>query len=182
MHKSVFNMRSAVLTALMSAVICVCSLLTVPVFTVPITLQTFGIYSALFMLGGKRGSIATLIYISIGVLGIPVFSGFTGGIGHLFDATGGFIFGFLIAALSFWLITFLLPNRELFKITAAAISLVLLYASGVLWYSLVYLGSVSSIPNMIFVCAVYFLLPDAVKIAIAYAVSSRLLRIIKILY
>jgi biotin transport system substrate-specific component len=164
----------------MSAVICVCSLLTVPVFTVPITLQTFGIYSALFILGGKRGSIATLIYISIGALGIPVFSGFNGGIGYLFDATGGFIFGFLIAALSYWLLNFIFPKSALFKILASAISLLVLYASGILWYSFVYLGSISSISYMIFICAVYFLLPDAVKIATAYAVSTRLLRIIKI--
>jgi len=180
MRKSVFNMRSVVLTALMSTIICVCSLLTIPVFTVPITLQTFAVYFALFMLGGKRGSIAVFLYVAMGAVGLPVFAGFMGGVGHLFDATGGFIFGFIISSLIFWLLSSILPGRAFFKLAAAAISLVFLYLVGILWYSVVYIGSTEEIPHMLFVCTVAFAFPDAVKIALAYAVSLRLSRIIKI--
>ena len=178
MQKSRLDLRSVVSVALMTALICLTSLLTIPVFTVPITLQTFGIYSSLFLLGGKRGSIATILYIAIGAIGMPVFSGFSGGVGRLFDASGGFILGFLLSSLFFWLLTATLPKRDAFKILSAALSLILLYVLGSLWYALVYIGSPREILYMLSVCLTAFLLPDTVKIFLAYILSSRLLKII----
>ena len=180
MNKSKLDLRSVILTALMTALICLTSLITVPVFTVPITLQTFGIYSVLFILGGKRGSIATLLYILIGALGLPVFSGFSGGIGRLFDAAGGFIFGFLLSSLLFWMLTRLMPKRKFYLIFSAMISLFLLYFVGSLWYSLVYLGAPDELFNMLLLCFTVFLIADSVKITLAYIIALRLSRIIKI--
>ena len=62
--------------------IAVCSWISIPL-TVPVTLQTFGVFIAVGLLGGKRGTLAVLVYILMGAIGIPVFSGFTGGIGIL---------------------------------------------------------------------------------------------------
>ena len=72
--------------------------------TVPFTLQTFAVFLAVGVLGGKRGSLAVLIYILLGAVGIPVFAGFSGGIGQLLGNTGGYIIGFLFSALLMWLI------------------------------------------------------------------------------
>ena len=58
----------------------ICSWISIPL-TIPVTLQTFGIFAAIGLLGGKRGTIAVLIYILLGLVGVPVFSGFTGGPG-----------------------------------------------------------------------------------------------------
>jgi len=163
----------------MAALICLLSLITIP-FAVPITLQTFGIYFALFFLGARRGFVATLLYIAIGAVGIPVFSGFSGGISRLFDATGGYIFGFIILALIYWLITALLPRNNAIRLIAAAISLVFLYTVGTLWYALVYLGGTEDVFFVLSVCVLPFILPDAIKIVCAHIAAERLKRIIKL--
>ena len=84
--------------ALFAVLIAICAWISVPT-TVPFTLQTFGIFLTVGLLGGKRGSMAVLVYIFLGAAGIPVFSGFTGGIGRLLGNTGWCVFGCLSSAL-----------------------------------------------------------------------------------
>ena len=64
----------------------------------PFTMQTFGIFAALGLLGGRRGTLAFLIYLLLGIVGLPVFSGFSAGAGVLFGATGGYLLGYLADA------------------------------------------------------------------------------------
>ena len=90
--------RDLVFIALAAALITVCSWISIPL-TVPITLQTFAIFTVVGLLGMRRGTIAVLIYILLGAVGIPVFSGFKGGIGALLGNTGGYIIGFIFSAL-----------------------------------------------------------------------------------
>ena len=71
--------RDMAYIALMAVLISVCSWLSVP-SVIPFTMQTFGVFCALLLLGGKRGSIAVLLYIVMGAVGLPVFSNFTGGV------------------------------------------------------------------------------------------------------
>ena len=66
--------------AIFAVVMAVCSWISIPM-TVPFTLQTFGVFMAVGVLGGKRGTLAVLVYILLGVVGVPVFAGFSGGIG-----------------------------------------------------------------------------------------------------
>ena len=94
--------KDIALTALFVAVMAVCSWISIPA-TVPFTLQTFGVFLSVGLLGGKRGSLAVLVYLLLGAVGLPVFSGFTGGIGHLLGPTGGYIIGFIFSALLMWL-------------------------------------------------------------------------------
>ena len=89
-----------VYTALCAALIAVCSWISVPA-AVPFTLQTFAVFAALNLLGGKRGTTAVLVYILLGAVGLPVFSGFKGGPGVLLGTTGGYIIGFLFTGLLF---------------------------------------------------------------------------------
>ena len=90
--------------ALFAVLIAVCAWISIPA-TIPFTLQTFGIFAALTILGGRRGTYATVVYLLLGAVGLPVFSGFQAGIGTLLGATGGFILGFAAQALVYWLIT-----------------------------------------------------------------------------
>ena len=71
-----------VMVGLFAALIAVCAWITVP-GTIPFTLQTMGVFLAVGLLGGKRGTAAVLVYILLGAVGMPVFSGFSGGIGRL---------------------------------------------------------------------------------------------------
>ena len=74
--------------ALFAVLIAVCSWISIPT-TVPFTLQTFGVFVTVGVLGGKRGSLAVLIYLLLGAIGVPVFAGFTGGMGIMLGNTGG---------------------------------------------------------------------------------------------
>lgn len=80
--------------AVFAVLMAICSWISIPT-VVPFTLQTFGVFLAIGVLGGKRGSLAVLVYILLGAIGVPVFAGFTGGIGILLRNTGGYIVGFL---------------------------------------------------------------------------------------
>ena len=87
--------------ALFAALMAVCSWISIPA-TVPFTLQTFAIFAALGLLGGKRGTVAVAVYLLLGAIGVPVFAGFQGGIGALLGTTGGYLLGFLLSALIVW--------------------------------------------------------------------------------
>ena len=87
--------------AVFAVVMAICSWISIPA-TVPFTLQTFGVFLAVGVLGGKRGTLSILVYILLGAVGVPVFAGFSGGIGSLFGNAGGYIIGFLVGALVMW--------------------------------------------------------------------------------
>ena len=89
------NTLSLTQTALMTALIAVSAQLALPFFTVPLTLQTFAVCLAGFLLGAYRGLISVLLYLALGAVGIPVFAGFQGSLGILLGPTGGFLIGFL---------------------------------------------------------------------------------------
>ena len=84
---------SMVYCSLFTVIIALCSYITIPV-VIPFTLQTLGIFLALELLGGKKGTFCVLLYILLGAVGVPVFSGFRGGLGVLLSNTGGYIMGF----------------------------------------------------------------------------------------
>jgi len=115
-------------TALFVVVMAVCSWITIPM-TVPFTLQTFGVYMTLLLLGGRRGTLAIGIYLLLGTVGAPVFAGFAGGPGSLLGPTGGYLIGFLVMGLCYWLLISLLARgREesaLWQHLAALLSLVM---------------------------------------------------------
>jgi biotin transport system substrate-specific component len=93
--------KKLTLTALMAAIICVLGPLSVPLpfSPVPISLTMIGIYLAVYAVGMVNGTAAYLVYLLLGLVGLPVFSGFTGGAGKLFGATGGYLIGFIFTGL-----------------------------------------------------------------------------------
>jgi len=98
--KSAYSIRNICFISIFTAIIAVCAQISIPMPTgVPFTLQTFAIPLAGIILGAKRGALSAIIYIFLGIIGIPVFTGFSGGIGVIFGATGGYIISFPILAL-----------------------------------------------------------------------------------
>lgn len=172
--------RDMAYIALMAVLISVCSWLSVP-SVIPFTMQTFGVFAALLLLGGKRGSIAVALYILMGAVGLPVFSNFTGGVGKLMGPSGGYIFGFLLTALCYWVMTALLGDRLWIKILALTAGLVLCYTFGTLWFVEVYSRSEPiGIMSALSMCVFPFMVPDAIKMALALAVEKLLRNKIKI--
>ena len=83
--------------AVFAVIMAICSWISIPA-AVPFTLQTFGVFVAVGVLGGKRGTLSVLVFILLGAIGVPVFAGFSGGVQNLIGPTGGFIISFPIMA------------------------------------------------------------------------------------
>lgn len=166
--------RIYMFAAVAAALIAVCAWITVP-GPVPFTLQTFGVCCALLILGGKRGTLAILIYLLLGAVGAPVFAGFGGGPGVLLGATGGYLIGFLVLGLTYWLITALLGEGLWVRGAALAAGQLLLYAFGTAWFMFVYARNTGPVglSSALGLCVWPFLLPDGVKAVLALAVSAR---------
>ena len=93
------RIRSLAQVALGAALLCLSAFLTVPFPPIPFTVQSYALFAVCGLLGAKRGLAATLLYLVLGAVGLPVFSGFGGGLGALFGPTGGFLLSFLFAPL-----------------------------------------------------------------------------------
>ncbi|MBP5167440.1 MAG: biotin transporter BioY [Oscillospiraceae bacterium] len=172
--------RGIAYIAAAAALMTVCSWLTVP-FAVPFTMQTFAVSCSLVMLGGRKGTAATVLHILMGLAGLPVFSGFRGGAGHLLGPTGGYIAGFILTGLC-WLI---FENRLKGKKAAAKYAVLLLglalcYLAGTLWFAAVYArrGSAMSFVSALSVCVAPYVLPDLAKLALALYIGERVRKIL----
>lgn len=166
--------------ALMAVLIAVCSWISVPT-AVPFTLQTFAIFCTLELLGGARGTLAVAVYLLLGAAGLPVFHGFTGGLGVLLGTTGGYLLGFLLMGPVYWLFERL--GRSLWLRTAALLlGLLLCYAFGTLWFVSVYsrTGGAISAATALGWCVLPFLLPDGLKLVLALLLTARIKPFLKL--
>lgn len=160
------NTRKMVLASLFSALMAICAWISIPVAPIAFTLQTFGILMALGVLGGKWGTMAIGLYLAMGVVGLPVFSGFRGGAGALLGATGGFLWGFLVGGLLYC------ATEKFGKLPAFLVCHLCCYVCGCLWFT-VWAGG-ASISAAVMTCVVPYLIPDAIKLLLAYHLSERI--------
>ena len=168
--------------ALFAVVLTICSWITIPGI-VPYTMQTFGVFLAVGVLGGRRGTLAVLIYLLLGAIGLPVFSGFAGGIGYLLGETGGYIMGFLFAALTMWGLECLIGRKKWGLLLSFALGLVVCYAFGTLWFMRVYYGPNNSVGlwTTLTWCVFPYVFPDLIKIGAAWMVGRRLSKAFRII-
>lgn len=171
--------RDMIYISIFAVLIAICSWISIPA-TVPFTLQTFAIFLAVFILGGKRGCSAIIIYILLGFIGIPVFSGFTGGIGVLFANTGGYIIGFVFTGLFLWMTEKIYQKSIFLKIICSIISLLICYAFGTAWFIYLYSQKTSGIQIITVLgwCVFPFIIPDLIKLGIAILLGKRLSKIV----
>ncbi len=178
--KSKITTKELVFTALMAVIIAVCSWISIPT-TVPFTLQTFGVFMAVGLLGGKKGTISVLVYILLGAVGVPVFAGFSSGIGVLFGTTGGYIVGFLLSGLVYWAMTAAFGEKLPIMIIAMVIGLLVCYAFGTAWFMIVYAKNTAPIGLLTALgwCVFPFIIPDCIKIALAVVLTKQLKKYVK---
>ena len=99
MRENKSSVRSLVQIAAFTALLTIMAQISVPMPTgVPMTMQTLAVPLAGLVLGAKRGTLATVLYVLLGIFGVPVFAGFSGGPGIAFGITGGFILSFPVMA------------------------------------------------------------------------------------
>ena len=157
-------------------IIAVCSWVSIPT-VVPFTLQTFAVFFVLSFLGGKRGTVAIVVYLLLGAIGIPVFAGFQGGVGRLVGTTGGYLVGFVFIGLIDWLAVALFGKKLWVEIVALFIGILVLYAFGTAWYIILYTrtsGKVSLLTALT-LCVFPFILPDLLKLCLALLLSHKML-------
>ena len=93
------SVKTMTMCAIMAALMCILGPMSIPIGAVPISFTNLVIYLTVYLLGAKKGCISYLIYMLLGVVGLPVFSGYTGGIAKLAGPTGGYLVGFILLAL-----------------------------------------------------------------------------------
>lgn len=166
--------------AVFAVLVAICSWISIPT-VVPFTLQTFAIFLSVGVLGGKRGTLAVLVYILLGLIGIPVFAGFSGGIGVLAGNTGGYIMGFLLSALVMWAMEKIFGRKLWVLALSMIIGLFVCYAFGTAWFMIVYTRNTGAVGlvSVLGWCVFPFLIPDFIKIALAFILSKRLEKLIE---
>lgn len=165
------NVRKMVLASLFASLCSVCSWIALPIPPIYSTLQTLAVLLTLGTLGGRWGSMAICLYLLLGFVGLPVFAGFRGGIHAFLDPTGGFLWGFLLAGLGYWLL------QRLGKLPAMVGAMALCYFCGCWWFQR-YAGNIG-MANAFALCVAPYLLPDCIKLWLAYTMSQRLAKHIK---
>ena len=162
------NVRKMVLSALFASLIVLCAWISIPIPPVAVTLQTFGVLMALGVLGGNWGTVSILIYLTMGLVGLPVFAGFRGGAGALLDATGGFLWGFMLGGLAYRL------TEKLGKLPAFVLCQLICYGCGCFWFAR---WAGCGMAAAALTCVVPYVIPDALKLWLAWRLRRRLLRL-----
>ena len=169
------------MVALHTAVFCILAphTLYLPFSPVGITLGSFLLYLTGFLLGPKLGCISIGLYLCMGFVGLPVFSGYTAGAGVLFGPTGGFLIGYLPCILIVGGVMrkgTVLKNGRVRFVAGMCLGTVALYLCGSLWFSFVY-GDGVSVGKAVTACVLPFLPFDGVKILLAAVLYQPLVRL-----
>lgn len=170
-----------VYVGIFTVLIAICSWISIPM-TVPFTLQTMGVFLTVGILGGRRGTLAVLVYILLGAIGVPVFAGFTGGIGVLISNTGGYIMGFLFAALLMWGMEKLFGKSNIVLAISMVLGLLVCYTVGTIWFMMVYSANTGAVGIMTVLgwCVFPFIIPDIIKIILALTLKNKLAGVLHI--
>lgn len=174
-ERKTFKTIDLVYIGLFAALIAVCAWIAIPL-TVSVTLQTFAVCLTAGLLGWKRATLTTIVYILLGMIGLPVFTGFNSGIAAVTGPTGGYIVGFIFTALIVGFSVEKVGRKIWQNIVFMVIGILVCYLFGTVWFVIAYKVSFVSALST---CVIPFLLPDAVKIVLAAVLVNRLKRFVK---
>ena len=163
-----------------SALIAASAWISIPT-PIPFSLQTFAVCALSALLGPGRGTACVLVYLLTGAAGLPVFSGFRGGIGALFGVTGGYLIGFILTALTVGYLTKKFGRTIKVLYPAMALGVILCYIFGTAWFVMLYTrgGTPIGIGAALSKCVLPFIPADTVKIILAAEVRVRTDRVIR---
>ncbi len=158
---TIYQMSAA---ALMTALFCVLGPMSIPIGPIPISFTNLVFYLTVYLLGTKLGTISYLVYLLLGTAGLPVFSGYSGGLAKLAGPTGGYLVGFILMGIVSGIAIKKCHGKPLFSILGMAAGTVIAYLFGTVWYSI---EASCSVWAALCACVFPFLLGDAVKILLA---------------
>lgn len=168
---SKFTIQQIAMIAVMTAVTCVLAPLSVPIGPVPISLTNLVIYFSLYLLGWKLGTLSYVIYLLIGLVGVPVFSGFSAGPAKLFGPTGGYLIGFIPMAIIAGIVIDKYTEKWLLCLLAMIVGTIVCYALGTAW--LAYEAKMDMMAAL-WAGVIPFIPGDLVKMALAILIAPKI--------
>ncbi len=168
------RIANIVKTSMMTVMIILCAWITIPA-PVPFTMQTFGIYMAVMLIGSKATFTSVILYILLGLAGLPVFSGFATGAGYIVGPTGGYLLGFLLCPLLCLIGEKAFPKKNL-NIVFLTAGTILCYITGTVWFMFAtnQTGNFARLWGALTLCVLPYIIPDAIKLIAAYGISKKL--------
>lgn len=173
--KTLLSTKELVLISLITAITCILApfSIPIPISPVPITLTNLVLYVSVFLLGWKRSTISYIIYLLLGLVGLPVFSGFSGGLGKFAGPTGGYLVGFIFLTIIAGFFVDRFSGSIPFYIVGMLLGSAVMYAFGTVWLAaqldLTFAQGLAA-------GVIPYLLGDAVKIAIAVIIAPMIKR------
>lgn len=169
------NTKRIALIGLMTAVICALGPVSfpLPISPVPVSLGVLGVLLAAYLLGMKWGTVSCLIYLLIGLVGVPVFTGFSGGVGKVLGPTGGYLIGYIFLSLFTGFFVGKWPNKWPLHLAGMILGTAAMYLFGTLWLG--YLMKYSFL-EALWIGAILYIPAELVKITITLSLGGLIRR------
>jgi len=162
--KKQISTSTMAVVALMTAVLCVLAPFSIPIGPIPISMATFGLYLTVIILGGKKATIVCLLYMLIGFVGLPVYSGFTGGPARLLGPTGGYLSGYLLLTIIAGWFVDKFPGKKEICLLGFILGTVVCYGVGTVWLAV---QMELDLASALKIGVMPFLIGDVIKIVMA---------------
>lgn len=163
------NIKNMTYTALMAAVICILAPLSIQIGPIPISFTNLALYFAVYVIGTKRATYSYTIYYLLGLVGLPVFSGFTGGIGKAVGPTGGCLIGFFFMTIISGIFVSKFKDNKIMQMIGMIIGTIVVYTLAVLWFCFV---MKTSLLEGLMACVAPFIVIDLIKMVLAMYVGT----------
>lgn len=169
------HLQKTVMTGVCAALLAVLSQISVPLPSgVPVTLQTFAVALCGYILGPALGALSVLVYLALGAVGLPVFAGFSGGVGSFVSLAGGYLWGFVFMALLCGLGAW--RKNKAVAIALGIAGLAACHLCGAVQFALL---MSTSLPQALLVASVPYLVKDILSVAVAYFAAVAVLASLK---
>ncbi len=155
--------------AIMTALMCILGPMSIPIGPIPVSFTNFVIFLAVYLLGTKGATISYLIYLLLGTVGLPVFSGYAGGLAKLAGPTGGYLVSFILLTLISGIIMKKFHANAIITMIGMTIGMVVSYLFGTVWFVL---QMQCSVWYALTVCVFPFILVDLIKIFVAVGLGK----------
>lgn len=166
-----FTIKEMILCALFAAITGIFSQIGIPIGEIPVNMATFSVYLCAALLGGTKGALSMGVYTLLGAVGVPVFSAFRGGLGVLAGPTGGYIIGYIFAALVAGLLLGKIGKNFLLRSACMLAGMAVCYLFGTLWFMHL---TARTAWEALGICVIPYLPGDALKIAAAAWLAPKL--------
>lgn len=157
--------------ALMAAVMCILGPLSIQIGPIPISFTNLVIYFSIYLLGTWKGTLSYLVYMLLGLIGLPVFSGGQGGIPKLFGVTGGYIFGFIFTAIISGIFIEKWKDNSPLHFLGMTLGTAVCYGFGTVWFVVL---TKSTFWGALCVCVFPFILGDVIKMLVAVLLGTKI--------